>query len=47
VAKRLTYWILAALVLGVAVGWGVNFTLGDGTPEGGPVGRRWLATCRS
>ena len=36
-AKRLTYWILFALVLGVVVGWGLNFMLGDGTPEGGPV----------
>ncbi|HEX9947233.1 MAG TPA: cation:dicarboxylase symporter family transporter, partial [Allosphingosinicella sp.] len=36
-AKRLTYWILFALVLGVVVGWGLNFLLGDGTPEGGPV----------
>jgi Na+/H+-dicarboxylate symporter len=37
VAKRLTYWILFALVLGVVVGWALNFLLGDGTPEGGPV----------
>ncbi|HEX8448848.1 MAG TPA: cation:dicarboxylase symporter family transporter, partial [Allosphingosinicella sp.] len=36
-AKRLTYWILIGLVLGIVVGWGLNFTLGDGTPEGGPV----------
>jgi Na+/H+-dicarboxylate symporter len=37
VAKRLTYWILFALVLGVVVGLALNFTLGDGTPDGGPV----------
>ncbi|HYG49167.1 MAG TPA: dicarboxylate/amino acid:cation symporter [Allosphingosinicella sp.] len=36
-AKRLTYWILFALVLGVVVGLGLNYFLGDGTPEGGPV----------
>ncbi len=36
-AKRLTYWILFALVLGVVVGLALNFTLGDGTPDGGPV----------
>ena len=33
-AKRLTYWILAGLVLGIVVGWGLNFGLGGGTPEG-------------
>jgi Na+/H+-dicarboxylate symporter len=37
VAKRLTYWILFALVLGVVVGLALNFTLGDGTSDGGPV----------
>ena len=36
-AKRLTYWILIALVLGVVVGWALNYFQGDGTPEGGPV----------
>ena len=36
-AKRLTYWILFALVLGVVVGLALNFTLGDGTSDGGPV----------
>jgi Na+/H+-dicarboxylate symporter len=37
VAKRLTYWILFALVLGIVVGLALNFTLGDGTSDGGPV----------
>jgi Na+/H+-dicarboxylate symporter len=37
VAKRLTYWILAGLVLGIVVGWGLNLSLGDGSAEGGPV----------
>ncbi|HEX8380708.1 MAG TPA: dicarboxylate/amino acid:cation symporter [Allosphingosinicella sp.] len=36
-AKRLTYWILFALVLGVVVGLGLNYSLGDGSAEGGPV----------
>lgn len=36
-AKRLTYWILAGLVLGIIVGWTLNYVLGDGTTEGGPV----------
>jgi Na+/H+-dicarboxylate symporter len=34
VAKRLTYFILAGLVLGVAVGWAINAFVGDGTPAG-------------
>jgi Na+/H+-dicarboxylate symporter len=34
VAKRLTYYILAGLVLGIVVGWILNATLGDGTPAG-------------
>ncbi|HEY0027909.1 MAG TPA: dicarboxylate/amino acid:cation symporter [Allosphingosinicella sp.] len=33
-AKRLTYWILAGLVLGILVGWGLNQGLGGGTPAG-------------
>jgi Na+/H+-dicarboxylate symporter len=35
VAKRLTYYILVGLVLGIIVGWALNYSLGDGTPEGG------------
>ena len=31
-AKRLTYYILAGLVLGIIVGWIVNATIGDATP---------------
>lgn len=33
VAKRLTYYILAALVLGILCGWALNATIGDGSPE--------------
>jgi Na+/H+-dicarboxylate symporter len=33
-AKRLTYFILAGLVLGIFVGWGLNAALDDGSPEG-------------
>ena len=33
-AKRLTYYILAGLVLGILVGWGINASIGDGTPAG-------------
>jgi L-cystine uptake protein TcyP (sodium:dicarboxylate symporter family) len=33
VAKRLTYYILAGLVLGVLVGWVLNVSISDGTPE--------------
>ena len=36
-AKRLTYWILFALVLGIVVGLGLNYSLGDGTSDGGAV----------
>ena len=32
VAKRLTYYILAGLALGILVGWGINATVGDGSP---------------
>ncbi|MEA3018318.1 MAG: hypothetical protein QOI38_3040 [Sphingomonadales bacterium] len=32
-AKRLTYYILAGLVLGVVVGWAINASIADGTPE--------------
>ena len=32
-AKRLTYYILAGLVLGIAVGWIINVSIKDGTPE--------------
>jgi len=34
VAKRLTYFILAALVLGIVTGWILNVALGGGTPAG-------------
>jgi Na+/H+-dicarboxylate symporter len=34
VAKRLTYWILAGLALGIIVGWTLNYTMGGGTPAG-------------
>src|SRR3954464_13387696 len=33
-AKRLTYFILAGLVLGIIVGWAINAGVGDGTPAG-------------
>ena len=33
-AKRLTYFILAGLVLGILVGWGLNAALQGGTPAG-------------
>jgi Na+/H+-dicarboxylate symporter len=33
VAKRLTYYILAGLVLGIVVGWVLNGVIQDGTPE--------------
>jgi Na+/H+-dicarboxylate symporter len=33
VAKRLTYYILAGLVLGIFVGWALNASISDGTPE--------------
>lgn len=32
-AKRLTYFILAGLVLGIVVGWIINAAIDDGTPE--------------
>ncbi|MEA3053882.1 MAG: hypothetical protein QOG72_2785 [Sphingomonadales bacterium] len=32
-AKRLTYFILAGLVLGILVGWAINASIDDGTPE--------------
>jgi Na+/H+-dicarboxylate symporter len=31
-AKRLTYWILLGLILGLAVGWALNTAIDDGTP---------------
>jgi Na+/H+-dicarboxylate symporter len=34
VAKRLTYFILAGLVLGILVGWALNVALHGGTPAG-------------
>jgi Na+/H+-dicarboxylate symporter len=34
VAKRLTYFILAGLVLGIVVGWAINAAVADGTPAG-------------
>jgi Na+/H+-dicarboxylate symporter len=33
VAKRLTYFILAGLVLGIVVGWAINAGIDDGSPE--------------
>ena len=33
-AKRLTYYIIAGLVLGIVVGYILNVSLGGGTPEG-------------
>ena len=33
-AKRLTYYILAGLVLGIVVGWALNYGLAGGTPAG-------------
>ncbi|HEV2866666.1 MAG TPA: dicarboxylate/amino acid:cation symporter [Allosphingosinicella sp.] len=33
-AKRLTYFILGGLVLGIVVGWILNATFSDGTPAG-------------
>jgi Na+/H+-dicarboxylate symporter len=32
--KRLTYFILAGLVLGILTGWAINAGVGDGTPAG-------------
>jgi Na+/H+-dicarboxylate symporter len=34
VAKRLTYYILGGLVLGIVVGWAIHAGFGDGTPAG-------------
>jgi Na+/H+-dicarboxylate symporter len=34
VAKRLTWYILFALVLGLITGWAINAGVGDTTPEG-------------
>ena len=33
-AKRLTYYIIAGLVLGIVVGWALNVSFTDGTPAG-------------
>jgi Na+/H+-dicarboxylate symporter len=33
VAKRLTYFILAGLMLGILLGWAINASIDDGTPE--------------
>ena len=33
-AKRLTYYILGGLVLGIIVGWILNVSISDGTPAG-------------
>jgi len=33
-AKKLTYWILAGLVLGIVAGWAINAAIADGTPAG-------------
>ena len=32
-AKRLTYFILAGLVIGIVIGWAINYGMGGGTPE--------------
>ncbi len=32
-AKRLTYYILGGLLLGILVGWAINASIADGTPE--------------
>jgi Na+/H+-dicarboxylate symporter len=34
VAKRLTYFIIAGLILGIVVGWILNVSMSDGTPAG-------------
>jgi Na+/H+-dicarboxylate symporter len=34
VAKRLTYYIIAGLLLGILVGWLLNISIADGTPAG-------------
>jgi Na+/H+-dicarboxylate symporter len=34
VAKRLTYFIIAGLLLGILAGWLLNVSIGDGTPAG-------------
>src|SRR5438270_13922254 len=31
-AKRLTRWILIALVLGIIAGWTINYAIDDGSP---------------
>jgi Na+/H+-dicarboxylate symporter len=33
VAKRLTYFILAGLLLGIVTGWAINASIDDGSPE--------------
>ena len=33
-AKRLTYYILGGLVLGIIVGWAINAAISDGTAAG-------------
>ena len=33
-AKKLTYFILAGLVLGIVAGWAINHAIADGTPAG-------------
>ena len=33
-AKRLTYYILGGLLLGIIAGWAINAMVGDGTPAG-------------
>jgi Na+/H+-dicarboxylate symporter len=35
VAKRLTYFILGGLVLGIIVGWAINYAIDDGSAEAG------------
>ncbi len=31
-AKRLTFWIMIGLIVGLVVGWGLNLSIDDGTP---------------
>jgi Na+/H+-dicarboxylate symporter len=33
-AKKLTYFILAGLLLGILAGWAINYAIADGTPAG-------------
>jgi F0F1-type ATP synthase assembly protein I len=46
-AKKLTYFIIAGLVLGILVGWILNVSLGGGTPEGDAQLKTVAGTSRS